>query len=273
VGSGGYGTIYYALTPDNQPVAVKVLESGLAQRDRDRFEREFEKLRQATDHPGIVRCFEFQVSEADDHEYPWFSMEYATGGDLAQRIAQRQQRAGTRAPWDDPALRQEVVREFRAVVAAVAHLHENLNLVHRDIKPSNVLVMEDGSLRLSDFGIIKSLEPSLKTLRLATSRGQVMGTPEYMAPEQRDGEALRPADVYSLGILLAELAVGERPIPEPDVPDGTTLVAWPALRRLPGPLAKLIKECTAFYPADRPQDGGALLDSFEDVLRRLGTSP
>jgi hypothetical protein len=271
IGRGAYGTVYHATTPAGQPVAVKVLPPEAGPADLKRFAREYHKLRQAGDHHGIVRCFEHQMSPVDDRDYPWFSMEFAAGGNLAQRIAERQERTGGRPPWDDPALRREVVREFRAVVEAVAHLHGPMNLIHRDVKPSNVLVMENGSLRLSDFGIVKSLDPMART-RLATSPGQLVGTPGYMAPEQRRGEVERSADVYSLGVLLAELATGEQPCLNPGVRQGSTLAGWSGLRRLPRPLAELIRKCTSADPAKRPGDAAALLERFDDCLRRLGVS-
>src|SRR5262249_7837218 len=150
-------------------------------------------------------------------------------------------------PWAEPALRAAVVREFAVVAAAVAHLHA-LGIVHRDIKPGNVLIMEGGELRLADFGLVKDLKPPDQPLIAATivvaprtSTGAVLGTRHYMAPEQeRGGTVEAPADVYALGVLLAELATGQRPVPNSQVRTGSTLAGYPSLAPLPEALRGLI---------------------------------
>jgi hypothetical protein len=268
IGSGGFGTIYYARGPDGQPAAVKVLESREAQRHLPRFEREFERLHQAGQHPGVVRCLAGgDAEEVAGRLYPWYAMEYAAGGDLAGRIEERRQRAAGRYPWFIPELRAEVVREFQAIMAAVTCLHEQERLVHRDLKPSNVLIGEGGELLLSDFGLVKDVSPGAVA---HTSAGAVMGTPLYMAPEQRRGSATFASDVYALGILLAELAVGERPVSDPDLPRGSALMTWHPLRKLPLPLHDLVLACTSTQPPGRPPDGRALGERFGKVLRELG---
>jgi serine/threonine-protein kinase len=245
-------------------VAVKVLESPEAQRHLARFRQEFEKLRHAGQHPNIIRCFEWGNPIIGGREYPWYSMEFALGGDLAGRIEERRAECGADLPWDRPALRAEVVREFRAIAGAVACLH-GLGIVHRDIKPGNVLIMDNGELRLTDFGLVKDLSPAAQTLFIPrTSTGAVLGTRHYMAPEQERGEEVeKPADVYALGVLLAELTTGARPVPHSHVPQGSTLEACAALRRLAAPLRRFILRCTDVSPERRPADAKVMLGEFE----------
>jgi serine/threonine-protein kinase len=254
-------------------VAVKVLESPEAQRHLARFLQEFKRLRMAAAHPNIIQCFDSGDPIIGDREYPWYSMEFATGGDLAGRIEERRGEHPDGPPWEEPGLRVEIVREFRAVAAAVSHLHF-LGIVHRDLKPGNVLIMEDGELRLSDLGLVKDLNPSdelaeNETLMLPprTSTGAVLGTRHYMAPEQERGEEVdKPADVYALGVLLAEMATGRRPVANTQVREGSTLVAYPFLRELHNCLRRLILHCTEARPERRPPNGGAVLEEFERCI-------
>jgi serine/threonine-protein kinase len=265
VASGGFGVIYAAEAPDGQRVAVKVIESGGASRHLQRFRQEYEKLRQAGRHPNIIQCYDWGNEILDAREYPRYSMELSLGGDLRRRIDERggpPQRP--LLPWADPSLRGEIVREFTAVAGAAAHLH-SLDIVHRDIKPGNVLLMDDGELRLSDFGLVKNLEPSEKSLLQGspTSSGAVVGTRNYMAPEQEKGQEVeKTADVYALGILLAELATGRRPDADPFTARGSTIPNAQALDGLPRSLVRLILRCTDVKPDRRPADAQAVLDQF-----------
>jgi len=257
IGRGGSGTVYDAVDTRAQVrVAVKVLD-GCDALDRqadaaqlDRFRREYEALQRARlGCAGIIRVIDWGVSVVGRREYAWFSMEFAAGGDLSARVAERLAVLRGRPAWDDPAARAELVGEFRAVARAVGHLHDE-RIVHRDIKPANVLVAEGGELRLSDFGLIKDL---------TRPRGGTQvphGTPQYRAPEQEgDGDPTRAvapaADVYALGILLAELATGRVPTPDA-VPSGSPVQRDAAVGRLPEALRRFVLRCTDRDPARRP---------------------
>ena len=250
VASGGFGTVYEARTGTGERVAVKVLESRETLRQYARFQREFQKLQALGDCDGIVRCFESGDCLVEERIVYWYSMEFADGGDLAGWIAAKAQALGGRLLWDDEPQRGELIAQFQSVAAAVARLHE-AGLVHRDIKPSNVLVRDDGRLCLSDFGLAKGLDES--GLSLLTSTGAALGTPIYMSPEQEQGrEANKPADVYSLGILLAELVTGLRPEPNTKLRKGSSLRRWRPLLQLPPKLSAFIHRCTDIAPAQRP---------------------
>ncbi len=263
VATGGFGTVYAAENLQTQErVAVKVLESPEPQRHLARFRQEFDKLRHAGQHPHIIRCLDWGNPIIADRECPWFSMEFATGGDLGGRIEERRAEHPDVVPWDDPHLRGDVVREFQAVVSAVAHLH-GLGVVHRDIKPGNVLIMEDGELRLTDFGLVRDMNALLPQ----TSTGAVLGTRHYMAPEQERGQAVeKSADVYALGILLAELALGRRPLADTAVRAGSTLRGCPEMGLLPGTLREWICRCTEVEPAARPADAATMLEGFQRLV-------
>jgi serine/threonine protein kinase len=278
IARGGFGTVYDAVDQrSNTRVAVKVLEDHDVLEARDernqfrRFQQEYEKLKHAgQEHAGIVRCFEWGADIIGRREYPWYSMEFAAGGDLNDRLHERRAALKERAPWDDPGTRPAVVEEFRAIAAAVAHLHES-NIIHRDVKPANVLVMEGGDLRLSDFGLIKELERPRAGASIGpgSSRGAVLGTRDYMAPEQERGDAVTKAvDVWALGIVLAELLTGCRPQAARAVTAGSPVERDARLDRLPEPLRRLVLHCTDVDPERRPAAAGYLLHLFEQALRK-----
>jgi hypothetical protein len=273
---GGFGTIYASEAADGKRVAVKVIETRLSDAQLARFRQEFDKLRLAAEHRGIVRCFEYGDIHLDCRICPWYSMEFALGGDLRSQIDGRKVLLKGGIPWLDLAARAAVCAQFAEVAAAVAHLH-HLGLVHRDLKPGNVLIMEDGGLRLSDFGLVKNLRPSAETLEHGphSTTGGSAGTPGYMAPEQARGwDVDQRADVYSLGILLAEMTLGERPQAEllsDTSPTGSTLRKCAVLKHLPRGLRSLIERCTDFDPSRRPENAGALLQEFQQLVRQGGT--
>jgi serine/threonine protein kinase len=223
---GGFGTIYRATDPDGKIVAVKVIRSADAPRLYARFKQESEKLK-AAEHPNIIKCIDSDTTTIDSRQYPWYAMDFADGGDLIDRLEERKrQTPSDRLPWHDTRLRRQIVEDFQVIAGAVAHLHD-LGIVHRDIKPGNVLIM-DHQLRLSDFGLVKVMKPTRSEQSHAprTSGGGRIGTVGYMAPEQEKGLGVDvgpPSDVYSLGILLFEMALGELPSTNTTVPEGSTI--------------------------------------------------
>lgn len=200
IGTGGMGAVYLASRADGEfkkKVAVKLIKNGA---DTDfnlaRFRRERQILA-SLEHPNIARLIDGGRTEQD---LPYLVMEYVEGKNLFDYFRTR-----------DADL-NERLRLFRQICAAVSYAHSK-GLVHRDIKPGNILVTEDGTVKLLDFGIAKILdadfleEPIIKT---ETFFQQL--TPEYASPEQVRGEQVTPAsDVYSLGVVLYELISGERP--------------------------------------------------------------
>ena len=154
-----------------------------------RFLQEYE-IAQRIRHPGIVRLFDLGVSD----EHAWLVMEYFPKGDLRRRMKLQV------AP-------RCAVRVAAAIARALAALHAG-GVVHRDLKPGNVMLREDGSIALIDFGLSKDAAQRQDL----TERGLIFGTPHYMSPEQGHGEPTdERSDLYSLGVVLFEMLTGGKP--------------------------------------------------------------
>jgi WD40 repeat protein len=195
LGRGGMGVVYRARqTGLNRPVALKMVLAGThaGAAERARFRAEAEAVARLQ-HPNIVQIYE--TGEADGH--PFFSLEFCPGGSLAARLA------GTPLP---PA---EAARLVEVLARAVQAAHER-GIVHRDLKPANVLLLDDGTPKLTDFGLAKQLGSGAGQ----TASGAIVGTPSYMAPEQAGGKSKEvgpAADVYALGAILYECLTGRPP--------------------------------------------------------------
>ncbi len=200
LGHGGMGTVYLATRDDDQfrkKVALKLVRRGMDTREivqRFRYERQ---ILASLEHPGIARLYDGGVT---DDGRPYFAMEYVEGQPLddycdAHRLSL-----------------DERLQLFETACEAVQYAHRNL-VVHRDLKPSNILVSDDGTVKLLDFGIAKLLadEPPAPDAPLTRTGWRVM-TPAYAAPEQVRGASVTTAtDVYALGVVLYELLTGRRP--------------------------------------------------------------
>ncbi|MEM8711380.1 MAG: serine/threonine-protein kinase, partial [Planctomycetota bacterium] len=213
IGSGGFGLVYLAeqLSPVQREVALKVLRPGMDSSEiLDRFEAEKSALSRM-DHPGIANVLDAGTT---DSGRPFFAMEYVPGEPIT-RFAD-----ASRLTVEDR------LRLFALVCDAVQHAHQK-GVLHRDLKPSNVLVRRvDGRPRpkVIDFGVAKALDgdvlgrdPLDGASSPRTRAGALVGTLEYMAPEQASGALTRGAvdsraDIYSLGVLLYELLSGRLPI-------------------------------------------------------------
>jgi serine/threonine protein kinase len=203
LGRGGMGSVYLAeqTVPVRRRVAVKLIRRGMDTDDvLARFAAERQALAVMT-HPHIARVFD--AGTTDDGR-PYFVMEHVRGLPLTEHC-------------DRHALSTEArLGLFVAVCDGVQHAHAK-GIVHRDLKPSNVLVAaEDGEAipKIIDFGIAKAVAGSAGLGSFQTRRGIVLGTPEYMSPEQAVGDALdvdTRADVWSLGVMLYELLTGTLP--------------------------------------------------------------
>jgi serine/threonine-protein kinase len=194
LGRGGMGVVYLARqTKLNRPVALKMILAGghAGAADLARFQTEAEAIARLR-HPNIV-----QVYEVGEHEgKPYFSLEFCGGGSLEKKLG------STPLPPKKAASLVETLA--RAMQAA----HEE-KVIHRDLKPANVLLAEDGTPKITDFGLAKKLDEAGQT-----RSGAILGTPSYMAPEQAGGKsgAIGPfADVYALGAILYECLTGRPP--------------------------------------------------------------
>ena len=201
LGEGGFATVYLARQdePVRRQVALKVLKPGMdSRRILNRFDAERQTLARMN-HAHIARMID---AGAMDDGRPYFVMEYVEGAPITT-VCQKQNLSVA-----------DRLNLFRQVCTAVQHAHQN-GIIHRDVKPSNVLVAQgDGALtvKVIDFGIAKAVTRTLAKGTVFTEQGQLIGTPEYMSPEQAAGQDIDTrTDVYALGVLLYELLVGVPP--------------------------------------------------------------
>jgi tRNA A-37 threonylcarbamoyl transferase component Bud32 len=198
LGRGGMGVVYKARqVKANRLVALKMILSGAHAGGSDlaRFRTEVEAVARLQ-HPNIV-----QVYEVGEHDgLPFFSLEFCAGGSLDRRLNGR------------PLPAAEAAQLVETLALAMAAAHQK-GVIHRDLKPANVLLTEDGSPKITDFGLAKKLDEKGQT-----QSGDVMGTPSYMAPEQAAGKVREVgplADVYALGAILYECLTGRPPFMGP----------------------------------------------------------
>jgi serine/threonine protein kinase/formylglycine-generating enzyme required for sulfatase activity len=220
LGEGGMGTVYQAeqREPVRRLVALKLIKLGMDSKQvLARFELERRSLA-AMNHECIAKILDAGTSERGQ---PYFVMELVQGKPLTAFCTERR--------WS---LHQRI-ELFQRVCSGVQHAHQK-GIIHRDLKPGNILVTREGDRvvpKILDFGLAKATNRELLAMTIYTEREQVVGTPEYMAPEQAfgtdDGIDTR-ADVYSLGVILYELLAGQVPFP------GTELRAagWEGMRRM-----------------------------------------
>ncbi len=190
IGQGGMGTVYHGYDPGlGRSVAVKVLASHLVRQAEfvERFMREAQAVARIK-HPHIVIIYDVGEQEG----YYYFVMEYLAGRSLSQILRERGQ-----LPPD------EAMPMLRQLADALDYAHEQ-GLIHRDVKPANVMVDQRGQVTLTDFGLVHAAQET----RL-TATGAMMGTPQYMSPEQVSGDVVGPpADLYSLAMIAYEVLAG-----------------------------------------------------------------
>jgi serine/threonine-protein kinase len=194
LGAGAMGAVYRARhTESGKWVAIKIVAPNLAANETvmQRFEREWEILKQLK-HPNIVRL----IATGRFGSTRFYAMEYVEGESLDKVMARR-----GRMDWP------EVIVLGQQLCAALKHAHDR-GIVHRDLKPSNLMVLNDGTIKLTDFGIAKDLDRTAITEANCT-----VGTAAYMSPEQCRGERTltHKSDLYSMGIVFYELLTGRKP--------------------------------------------------------------
>ncbi len=194
LGKGGMATVFKAYHPSlDRYVAIKALHPAFMEHPGflDRFEREA-KVVAKLEHPNIVPIYDF--SEHEDR--PYLVLKYVQGDTLKARLEKSK------------LTYKESRQIFRVIASALAYAHQQ-GVLHRDVKPSNVLIDKTGGIYLADFGLARIAETSQTTL----SGQMMMGTPHYISPEQAKGLGNLDAgtDIYSLGVMMYELLVGEVP--------------------------------------------------------------
>ena len=203
LGIGGMGMVYKARQPKlDRFVALKIMpvESAHGSSFAERFEREARALARLN-HPGIVAVYDFGQTK----DFYYFIMEYVQGMNLRELL-----HTGQVSPGNTLAL-------VTQICAALQYAHDE-NIVHRDIKPENILINKKGQVKIADFGLAKLLGGAPESG--LTAEQTVMGTANYMAPEQREQplEVDHRADIYSLGVVFYEMLTGEVPMGRFDPP-------------------------------------------------------
>jgi serine/threonine protein kinase/CheY-like chemotaxis protein len=226
-------------------------DSGVDQ-SMERFLQEFEILR-GVKHPNVVHIYDLGVT--DDHLY--LAMEHFARGDLRKRMAE-----GLTA--------RQSLGFARDLAYALQAIHE-VGILHRDLKPGNVMLRDDGSIALIDFGLAKHVALKMEV----TDKGLIFGTPHYMSPEQGHGKEIDSrSDIYSLGVVLYEMLTGKKPF---DAENHMAILVHHAKTPIPSlperlsSIQPLIDTLMAKLPDGRPADADTAAKLIEFALEALGT--
>lgn len=256
LGRGGMATVYRAHdTVLNRSVAIKILDPTLAIDPRavERFKREAVTAANL-EHPAIVRVYDVQ-QEGGLH---YIAMRYVAGTTLKEIL------------HDNGPLPLEAVLNILEAIAGALHYAHRHGVIHRDVKPGNILVEPDGTVLLTDFGIARAADNSMSGL---TATGLVMGTADYLAPEQISGRPAEPrSDIYSLGVVLYEMLTGVTPFAGENAASVLYKQVYdnpPSLRsinpRIPQELQPVIDRALAKNPSSRYADSLDLARELREV--------
>ncbi len=203
IASGGMGTVYEAVQEKpRRTVAVKVMRAGIASRSAlRRFEYESQLLARLR-HPGIAQVYDAGTHKDGEVTVPYFAMEYIVGAKPVTDYV-KDKKLGTR----------ERLKLFAEVCEAVHHGHQK-GIIHRDLKPSNILVDGSGQVKIIDFGVARCTDSDMAVTTLQTDVGQLIGTLQYMSPEQCAADPHdidTRSDVYALGVVFYEMLCDRNP--------------------------------------------------------------
>ncbi len=195
LGQGAMGVVYKARDPlIDRVVAIKTINLGLAQEEKEEYEGRFYQEARAAgrlNHPNIVTIYDVGKSG----EIAYIAMEFLRGCELRDLLRDREKL---------PVV--QVLDIVAQVAQGLAYAHEH-EIVHRDIKPSNIMVIQDGHVKITDFGIARMASSAVRT-----QTGMVLGSPKYMSPEQVLGREIdQRSDIFSLGVMLYEMLTGQSP--------------------------------------------------------------
>jgi len=259
IATGGMGEVWRGTdTVLGREVAIKLLKHEYADDEafRSRFETEARHAG-SLHHPGIATVFDFGEGSSADGSgapRPYLVMELVDGQPLSDLL-----RPGE--PMD-----ADVTRDLLGQAAEAIGVAHAAGIVHRDIKPANLLVTPAREVKITDFGIARAAEGMA-----LTQTGQVMGTPQYISPEQARGTTATPAsDVYALGVVAFECLAGRRPFVA-DTPIATALAHLrepvpPLPPEVPADLAAVVRKAMSKEPGDRYADGAAFAAALRDPV-------
>ena len=261
LGRGAMGVVYLARDPIiGRQVALKVLRLPMTAEaeEREQFRRRFIREAQSAGilaHPNIVTIHD--VVEGEPGQPTFIAMELIRGTDLKELL-----RPGKPL---DLALVGDVVGQ---IAEGLDYAHSQ-SVVHRDIKPANILLTDDGQVKITDFGIAR-----IDTSNL-TQDTQLLGTPNYMAPEQIQGtETDHRVDIFALGVLLYEMVTGQKPFQGENVTEVTHRIVYEDHRsarervpELPEGLDRVLEKALAKKPEDRYERAGELVEDLDRIVR------
>jgi serine/threonine protein kinase len=257
IGTGGMGTVYRAFDPTlERIVAVKLLELDMHEVSPAELSERFRNEARAVarlNHPAIVAIFDY---DDQDPAGPYIAMEYVNGCALDEYVKQRA------APHVEDA-----ISAMLQVLAGLDYAHQH-DVVHRDIKPSNLLITRDGMVKITDFGIAKIGPRSQK------QTGLLIGTPQYMAPEQYMGGHIdRHCDLHAVGVVLYELLTGQAPFS-----GSAAEIMHKVCYELPPAVSTINPQIPAAFDAvvaraleKKPENRYANASEFADALRSMWT--
>ena len=219
LGQGAMGVVYKARDPlIDRIVAIKTINLGLAQEDKEEYEGRFYQEAKAAgrlNHPNIVTIYD--VGKSGDVAY--IAMEFLQGSELRDLM-----RENGKMPVN------QVLDIVAQVASGLAYAHEH-EIVHRDIKPSNIMIIRDGHAKITDFGIARMASSAVRT-----QTGMVLGSPKYMSPEQVLGKVIdQRSDIFSLGVMLYEMLTGEAPF----MGENVNAIMFQTLNSVPAAPSKL----------------------------------
>ncbi len=269
IADGGFGVVYRAThLSSGIEVALKLLHADLAGDSRiaERFRRESRGLARLRDPHTVVT---YERGEFRDGA-PYIAMELLHGQTLLERFR-------TRGPllWND------VLALLRGACWSLDEAHAH-GIVHRDLKPANLFLADHDQLKVLDFGVARFVvERSRADRSEITAVGQVIGTLDYMAPEQLDGVPCTPrSDIYALGVIAYEMICGRRPFPDADRAESlmsALVMQTPPLPSqlalVPGAIDRVLLRCLAFDPDRRFQTIAELAKAIDDILGAATPTP
>jgi serine/threonine-protein kinase len=258
LGSGAMGTVYRARHLEaGLHVAIKVMAPGLtSETAQKRFQREAAILKDLK-HPNIVRL----LASGRFNKCPFYAMEYIQGESLDHVLLRR-----GRLTWE------EVVTLGEQLCAGLQHAHEK-GIIHRDLKPSNLMVLADGTVKLTDFGIAKDLDGTQYT-----NTNSTVGTASYMSPEQCRGvkDLTSKSDLYSLGVMFYELLTGRKPFMAESIMDmfklhneGTFERPSRVVLEIPVWLDTLVCQLLEKEPEKRPMNAATVAQALSRVKEKV----
>ena len=258
LGTGGMGSVYRVFDRKlEEEVALKLIRPDIAasRKTIERFKNEIKVARKIT-HPNVCRMHDFH----EEGKTLYITMEYVRGEDLKSVI----HRMGTLTMG-------KAVSIAKQAADGLAEAHK-LGIIHRDLKPGNIMIDKEGNAKIMDFGIARSLED-----KGSADAGMIIGTPEYMSPEQAEGkEDDQRSDIYSLGVIIYEMVTGKVPF------EGAT--AFGILRKhrteappdpkglnpqVPPGLARMILKCLEKDREKRYQNAGEVLAELDDLATTM----